>query len=101
MKIVRLAAAALMAAGLNGLAQETNQLKGGQATMDNKISLGAEIDLMTPVWVIGSYDKAGKANMMTAAWVGVCCSKPPCLAVSLRQATYTYHNILERKAFTG
>ncbi|MBU4428277.1 MAG: flavin reductase family protein, partial [Verrucomicrobia bacterium] len=28
---------------------------------------------MAPVWVIGSYDKAGKANMMTAAWVGICC----------------------------
>ncbi|MFA7158798.1 MAG: flavin reductase family protein [Kiritimatiellia bacterium] len=68
--------------------------------MDNKTSLGAEIDLMTPVWIIGSYDKAGKANMMTAAWVGVCCSKPPCVTISLRKATYTYHNIMEQKAFT-
>ncbi len=68
--------------------------------MDNKESLGAEISLMTPVWVIGSYDKAGKANMMTAAWVGICCSKPPCVTVSLRKARYTYHNIIGRKAFT-
>jgi len=67
---------------------------------DNKTSLGAEIKLMAPVWVIGSYDKAGKANMMTAAWVGICCSKPPCVSVALRQATYTYGNIVERKAFT-
>lgn len=37
---------------------------------------------------------------MTAAWGGICCSQPPCLAVSLRKATYTYGNILARKAFT-
>ncbi|MEN6447835.1 MAG: flavin reductase, partial [Syntrophaceae bacterium] len=54
----------------------------------------------TPVWIVGSYDQAGKPNIMTAAWGGVCCSEPPCIAVSLRKATYTYHNIMERKAFT-
>jgi flavin reductase (DIM6/NTAB) family NADH-FMN oxidoreductase RutF len=37
---------------------------------------------------------------MTAAWGGICCSKPPCVYVSLRKATYTYGNLLERKAFT-
>ena len=37
---------------------------------------------------------------MTAAWAGICCSKPPCVAVSLRKATYSYRNITERKAFT-
>src|SRR5450759_2177591 len=67
---------------------------------DTKISLGAEIKLMTPVWVIGSYDKAGKADMMTAAWVGICCSKPPCIEIALRKATDTDGNIMERKAFT-
>ena len=67
---------------------------------NNKLSLGAEIKLMTPVWVIGSYDKAGKVNMMTAAWVVICCSKPPCVSIALMKATYTYGNIMERKAFT-
>jgi len=37
---------------------------------------------------------------MTAAWAGICCSKPPCAYVSLRKATYTYGNFMERKAFT-
>jgi len=37
---------------------------------------------------------------MTAAWGGICCSKPPCVTVSLRKATYTYGNILEQKAYT-
>jgi flavin reductase (DIM6/NTAB) family NADH-FMN oxidoreductase RutF len=66
-----------------------------------KRSLGAKTILYpTPVVVVGTYDKQGKPNMMTAAWVGVCCSKPPCIAVSLRKATYTYSNIVERRAFT-
>lgn len=54
----------------------------------------------TPVWVVGTYDKEGKPNAMTIAWGGICCSKPPCVAVSIRSATYSYGNIMERKAFT-
>ncbi len=66
-----------------------------------KTSLGARTLVSpTPVWVIGSYDKDSKPNVMTAAWVGICCSKPPSVAISLRKATYTYGNIIERKAFT-
>lgn len=64
-------------------------------------SLGAKtLVYPTPVFVVGSYDKDGKPNVMTAAWAGICCSFPPCVGVSLRKATYTYGNILERKAFT-
>ena len=66
-----------------------------------KRSLGAKTLLYpTPVCVVGTYDRAGKPNVMTAAWAGICCSSPPCIAVSLRKATYTYGNIMERKAFT-
>jgi flavin reductase (DIM6/NTAB) family NADH-FMN oxidoreductase RutF len=66
-----------------------------------KKSFGAKtLVFPTPVWVVGTYDKQGKPNVMTAAWGGVCCSKPPCVAVSLREATYTYGNILKWKAFT-
>lgn len=67
---------------------------------DGKKSLGARTWLPTPVWVIGSYDTAGKPNFMTAAWVGISCSRPPCVTISLRKATYTYGNLIERKAFT-
>lgn len=64
-------------------------------------SLGAKTILYpTPVSVVGTYDKEGKPNVMTAAWVGICCSRPPCIAVSLRKATYTHGNIVERGAFT-
>ena len=64
-------------------------------------SLGAKVLVMpTPVWVVGTFDKEGKPNAMTAAWGGVCCSRPPCVQISLRKATYSYGNIMERKAFT-
>jgi len=54
----------------------------------------------TPVLVVGTYDKEGRPNAMTAAWGGICCSRPPCLAIALRKATYTYGNVVARKAFT-
>jgi flavin reductase (DIM6/NTAB) family NADH-FMN oxidoreductase RutF len=66
-----------------------------------KKSLGARTLLCpTPVMLVGTYDHNGKPNLMTAAWGGICCSQPPCIAVSLRKATYSYACIVERKAFT-
>jgi flavin reductase (DIM6/NTAB) family NADH-FMN oxidoreductase RutF len=66
-----------------------------------KKSCGAKVlAFPTPVWVVGTYDSDGKPNAMTVAWGGVCCSKPPCVTVSLRKATYTYQSIIDRKAFT-
>jgi flavin reductase (DIM6/NTAB) family NADH-FMN oxidoreductase RutF len=66
-----------------------------------KKSLGADTLIYpTPAWVVGTYDKTGKPNLMTIAWGGICCSQPPCLAISLRKATYSYGSIVERKAFT-
>ena len=66
-----------------------------------KTSLGAQtLVYPTPVFVIGTYDAEGRPNVMTAAWGGLCCGKPPCVAVSVRKARYTYGNLMERKAFT-
>jgi flavin reductase (DIM6/NTAB) family NADH-FMN oxidoreductase RutF len=66
-----------------------------------KKSIGAMTMMFpTPVLVVGSYDKEGKPNVMTVAWGGICCSQPPCIGISLRKETYTYGNIVERKAFT-
>ena len=66
-----------------------------------KKSVGAKTILYpTPVLIVGTYDEAGKANGMAAAWGGICCSRPPCIYVSLRKATYSYGNIVARKAFT-
>ena len=66
-----------------------------------KKSIGPKTLLFpTPVLMVGTYDQAGKPNLMSAAWGGICCSQPPCVAVSLRKATYSYGCIIERKAFT-
>ena len=66
-----------------------------------KKSLGAKtLVYPTPVFVVGTYNPDGKPNVMTASWGGICCSRPPCVAVSLRKATYTHGNITARKAFT-
>jgi flavin reductase (DIM6/NTAB) family NADH-FMN oxidoreductase RutF len=66
-----------------------------------KQSIGSRtLAFPTPTWVVGTYDPDGKPNVMTAAWGGICCSRPPCVYVSLRKATYTHGNILSRRAYT-
>ena len=66
-----------------------------------KLSLPAQpILLPSPVLVVGTYGPDGKPNIMTAAWGGIACSKPPCISVSLREATLTFHNIKQAEAFT-
>ena len=66
-----------------------------------KKSIGAQsLVYPAPVFVVGTYDLEEKPNVMTAAWGGICCSVPPCVAVSIREETYSYRNILDRKAFT-
>ncbi|MFO7752733.1 MAG: flavin reductase family protein [Desulfobacteraceae bacterium] len=66
-----------------------------------KKSVGANTILYpAPVLIVGTYDKDGNPNGMTAAWGGICCSKPPCVTVSLRKATYSYGSIVESNAYT-
>lgn len=56
--------------------------------------------LPSPVLIIGTYCSDGKPNIMNAAWGGIASSKPPCISVSLREATLSYHNIKQTEAFT-
>ena len=66
-----------------------------------KTSLGAKtLASPTPTWVVCAYDAVGKANGATIAWGGICCSKPVCMAISLRSATYTHGCIMAAKAYT-
>ena len=66
-----------------------------------KRSLGAKtLVYPAPVLVVGTYDKSGKPNVMTASWAGIASSQPPCVAVSLRKVTSSYENLMQRKAFT-
>ena len=66
-----------------------------------KKSVGAKtIAYPTPVFIVGTYGDSGKPNAAAVAWGGICCSRPPCIAVSLRKATYSHGNIKRRNAFT-
>ncbi len=66
-----------------------------------KKSIGAKTFAMpSPVWVIGTYGENGVANIMTAAWGGICCSEPPCVTVSLQKPRASYNNIIKHQAFT-
>ncbi len=71
-----------------------------ETTMKKK-SIGAKtLVYPMPAFLVGTYDEAGKPNIMTAAWGGICNSEPPMVAVSVRKARWTYAAILARKAFT-
>lgn len=66
-----------------------------------KKSIGAKtIAYPTPVFIVGTYDKSGKPNAMNVAWGGISSSSPPCVSISVREATYTHGNIVDKKAFT-
>ncbi len=66
-----------------------------------KRSLGAKtVSYPLPVYIIGTYDKDGNPNIMAASWGGICNSKPPAIAVSVRKSRHTYKNLLETEAFT-
>ena len=61
---------------------------------------GKTLVFPAPVLIVGTYDDDHKPNVMAVAWGGICCSQPPCVAVSLRKATYSFGNIVSRQAFT-
>ncbi|MDR1397883.1 MAG: flavin reductase family protein [Desulfarculales bacterium] len=66
-----------------------------------KKSLGARtLSFPLPAFLVGSYDEEGRANLMTAAWGGIVCSEPPCLAVAIRPSRWTFSAIVKNKAFT-
>jgi flavin reductase (DIM6/NTAB) family NADH-FMN oxidoreductase RutF len=66
-----------------------------------KKSIGAQTILYPhPVLIVGTYKEDGSPNIAAVSWGGICCSRPPCVAISLRAATQSHGNILARKAFT-
>ena len=54
----------------------------------------------TPAWVIATYDKNNRANVMTAAWGGIANSNPPSVFVAVQPVRYTYENVLAKREFT-
>ncbi len=54
----------------------------------------------TPLLVIGTYDSTGKANVMTAAWGGICSGDPLSVAFSVQKPRHTYQALLEKMECT-
>ncbi len=53
-----------------------------------------------PAVLVGTFDDDGTPNAMTAAWTGICCQRPPCIGVAIRQNRLTLQNIEARRCFT-
>jgi flavin reductase (DIM6/NTAB) family NADH-FMN oxidoreductase RutF len=69
-----------------------------------KKSLGAKtFGMPLPVWLVGTYGEQEQPNIMSIAWGGICCTYPPCIAISLQKnpsPRASHANILRNKAFT-
>lgn len=69
-----------------------------------KKSIGAKtFGMPLPVWLVGTYDEQGNPNIMSVAWGGICCTYPPCIAISLQKhptPRASHANIVRNKAFT-
>ena len=66
-----------------------------------KKNIGAQLGICpTTVVVAGTYDENDRPNLITLAWVGVCCSEPPSVQISIRKSRHTHAAILERKVFS-
>ncbi|MDE4907221.1 flavin reductase family protein [Methanogenium marinum] len=52
-----------------------------------------------PVLLICTYSSDGRPDAMTAAWAGICCSKPPCISVGIQKSRQTWENIKDRGEF--
>ncbi len=73
----------------------------GEKSRFMKRSVGPQTLLYPhPDLIVGTYDRDGRPNVMAAAWGGICCSRPPAVAVSLQKSRYTYANLMEQRAFT-
>lgn len=53
----------------------------------------------TPTAMVSCADEDGKPNIITLAWVGVVCSEPPIVSVSIRPGRYSYDLIKKSGEF--
>ncbi|MBW2459834.1 MAG: flavin reductase family protein [Deltaproteobacteria bacterium] len=66
-----------------------------------KTKLGPQTMLFPmPAVLIGTYTEDGRPNAMTAAWSAICCMKPICAGVAVRDVRMTFDNITRAGAFT-
>jgi len=66
-----------------------------------KKTLGAKVvGNICPVWLVATYDKNNRPNVLNVGACGWANVKPPCVQVSIRDIRYSHSAIVERKAFT-
>jgi len=53
-----------------------------------------------PVVLTTCVDKDGNPNIITLAWVGIVCSEPPQISISVRHQRYSCELIMESREFT-
>ena len=52
-----------------------------------------------PAVMVSVADKEGNPNIITVAWAGTVCTKPPMVSISVRPERYSYHMIDETGEF--
>lgn len=66
---------------------------------DKKLFDGSILFGPVPAVLVTTIDAAGMPNVFTVAWIGVACSKPPMLTISVRKERLSYQNITETGEF--
>jgi len=67
--------------------------------MSKKLKKPSEALYPTPVVMVSCVDKEGNPNIITLAWVGIVCSDPPMIGISIRPSRYSYKLISESDEF--
>jgi flavin reductase (DIM6/NTAB) family NADH-FMN oxidoreductase RutF len=66
-----------------------------------KRSLGVtNLVFPNPVFIVCTYDEAGRANAINLAWGGVASSGPEAVSIAVRPSRHTHAALLQRRAFT-
>ena len=52
-----------------------------------------------PAVMVSVADREGRTNIITVAWAGTICTKPPMVSISVRPSRYSHHMILETGGF--
>ena len=74
-----------------------------QTSSSSMTSIGATT-LLAPLptallTCMGTEPGFDRLNLITVAWTGIVCSKPPMLSVSIKPSRFSYQQILQQKAF--
>ncbi|MCP4632450.1 MAG: flavin reductase family protein [candidate division Zixibacteria bacterium] len=65
-----------------------------------KTNIGPRTDLFPlPTALVSCQDSAGRRNIITISWTGICCSEPPMVSIAIRKNRYSHGIILNANQF--